>query len=128
MRGRTARLHPWLVVLVAAVVSTACNGMATPAPIPPLSTVRAVAILRSERPVNGKEKVFHAPLTGYSVVAVRGDGTRLTAAIDHSGVAVLSLPAGRYVLTTTQKGDCPPATVRLTAGERRTVNLHCVAP
>jgi hypothetical protein len=114
--------------VLAATLASACSGLGSPVAVRPLSTLRAEAILTSERPVNGHEKVFRGPLTGYSVAAVATDGNRAVAQIDHSGLAVLHLPAGRYVVTTSEKDACPPAKVTLAPAEVLTVNLHCVAP
>jgi hypothetical protein len=115
-------------LLLTAALVTACSGSGKPAASHPLSTLRAQAILTSERPVKGKEKIFHSPLTGESVIAVRTDGTRTRGSVDASGLAVLRLAPGNYVVTTSAIDACPPANVTLTSTEVLTVNLHCVAP
>jgi hypothetical protein len=114
-------------LVIAAGLTTACSGSDNQA-VPPLSTLRANAVLTSEHPVEDKEEVFHGPLVGYSVTAVGMRGDRVTASIDKSGLAVLHLAAGQYVVTTTDKDACPPARVTLTSGEVLSVNLRCVAP
>jgi hypothetical protein len=108
-------------------LATACGGSAKQMP-PPLATLRALAVLTWERPVNGTEHVFRDPLADYSVNAVGASGDRAKAAVGRQGVAVLHLPAGRYVVTTTEQNACPPAVVTLTPSEVTTLNLHCVAP
>jgi hypothetical protein len=128
MTTRVGRSLARPAILLIAASAAACSGPAEhPQPRPP-STLRAIAVLTSEHPVNGKEKVLHDPLVGYSVIAVETDGRRFTAAIDRAGTAVLSLPAGRYVVTTTDEDACPPATVTLASAERRRADLRCVAP
>jgi hypothetical protein len=115
-------------LLLTAALVTACRGSGKPAASHPLSTLRAQAILTSERPVKGMEKTFHSPLAGDSVVAVRSDGSRTRASVDASGLAVLRLAPGTYVVTTSVIDACPPANVTLSSTEVLTVNLNCVAP
>jgi hypothetical protein len=126
--GRFKGVASCAALLLTACLVTACSGSGKHAESPPLSTLRARAVLTSEHPVNGKEQIFHGPLVGYSVAAVGVRGNRVTAAIDKSGLAVLRLPAGRYVVTTSDRDACPPARVTLASAEVLTVDLRCVTP
>jgi hypothetical protein len=124
----------WVGTLVAATgmcVSACADRSAssdTRAAGPPVAgTVHVRAVLTSTHPVQGREKTFHAPLSGYDAVAV-GQGTRLTAPIDETGVAVLHLPPGTYSVATSLADACPPITVTAKPDGDVRIRLKCVAP
>ena len=93
------------------------------------STLHVLAVLESTHPdADGRLRRHHAPLVGESVIVTRSDGSRRTGPINASGHATVRLEPGRYVVSTSERGACPPATIKLVADEVRTLDLACIAP
>jgi hypothetical protein len=92
------------------------------------STVQVTAVLTYEHPVDGHERVFHNPLSGHSVTALGASGQRTVATVNKDGLAVLSLPAGSWELTTSVGQVCAKRHIVLAASTTRSVHLTCVAP
>jgi hypothetical protein len=77
---------------------------------------------------NGELHTFRTPLAGRRVIATGPSGSRTTARVDGSGTATIALPAGRYVLSLSERDACYPTQVILRPGEVRAFELPCVAP
>jgi len=90
-------------------------------------TVRA-ALVSHHADAHGHWRTFRGPLSGYEVLAVASDGSKLTAPIDQGGNAVLHLKPGKYTLTTSFANACNPTHVVVVASDNSTVRLNCAAP
>jgi hypothetical protein len=93
------------------------------------AVLRVRAVLESTHlGTDGQLHAFHTPLAGKHVMATDPSGHRITVQVGGAGTVTIHLPAGRYVLTLSERDVCYPTHVALRPGEVRAIALPCVAP
>jgi hypothetical protein len=120
---------PVAVIMIGASLAASIAGCTSskPSPQPGPAVIRVHVRLVYSHPAGPTMTSYNGPMRGEQVQASGGSGAGAMGTTGPSGVAVLRIPAGTYVVRAHDPCGAP-STVSPTAGATAYVGITCVAP